>query len=212
MVDVGELLKNLINAASIVAILVYLGKKAIELYLGKNIEKYKYGLNLQVEEVKSKMNAEIEAHKNKLNILAKEQEIKFGNLHQERAELIKKIYLKIVAYEKKLGQYVEEMNGSELLKHQNVARNELLSEFDDFVNVYNLNRIYFSTETCELLDSFVVKSEGISDKLRLIGSQNADKYHDIIKEVDFLKNFIIKPIERELAEEFRYLLGVKNKV
>jgi hypothetical protein len=210
MVDFGELLKSLINAASIVAILVYLGKKAVELYLGKDIEKYKYGLNLQVEALKSKMNAEIEAYKNKLNILAKEQEIKFAKLHQERAELIKKIYLMIVSYEKKLGKYIEDMNGSEFIEHENIVRYKLIYEFNDVVDVYNSNRIYFSSETCKLLDSFVVKYEDVSCKLKLIGCQDAAKYHDIIKSVDCLIKDIIKPMESELAEEFRYLLGVKK--
>jgi hypothetical protein len=210
MIVLIEFLKSLINAVSVVAILTYLGKKAFELYLGKNIEKYKYDLSMEVEAVKSKMNSEIESYKNKLNILAKEQEIKFSKLHQERAELIKNIYIKIVLYEKKLMKYVEEMNKGEFLDGQDAVRTELLRELDDIANLYNLHRIYLSSETCGLLDSFMLKCVGISDKLKLINNRNIGKYPDIISEVSFfIKNFI-KPIERDLVEEFRSLLGVKN--
>ena len=210
MVDYDELLKSLINAATIFAVLVYLGKKVIELYLGKSLERYKYGLTMQVEDIKSKMNVEIESYKNKLNILAKEQEIKFSKLHQERAELIKNIYIKIFLYENKLRKYIDEMNKGELIEGQNPVRAELLCELDEIVNLYNLNRIYLSIETCELLDSFVVKCEGVAEKLKLISNRNVAKYPDIISDVSyFIKNFI-KPIEGELIEEFRSLLGVKK--
>ena len=80
---------NLLNNIGIFAVssgfFIWLVKKIFEVFIDKDIEKYK-----------DKLNQELQKFKNELKIVEIEKQVAYTRLHNDRAELIKQLYQKVV--------------------------------------------------------------------------------------------------------------------
>jgi len=197
VIDINEFLKQLISAGTVMALLGYLGKTAIEAYLSKNLEGYK-----------NELGKEIEAYKNKLGMLAKEKEIKFSKLHQERAELIKQIYNEINLFQSFLRGYLSLARNASF----NEQTKGFLARIAEFVpnvlSIYNPNKIVFSKKSCEMLDSFITKAGDIIEKIMNMDHENISNHLYVLQGLSDEAEMTIEPIKKNLEDEFRDLLGV----
>lgn len=194
---------GIITVASTVAfgVLRYLAKKLLENYLSRQMESYKSELQ-------------------RLNI---SHQIQFASLHKERAEIIKQLYhllhdyrLAVIVF---FNQELNKEHPVENLKH-NLAKwtGAVLA----FSNTFHENRIYFSEEVVDQINKFNNKMEEINKSTQeFLGSfQYAQEQVNAIKEkhprfVEFREKSMkllekeVLPIEADLENEFRHILGVE---
>ena len=125
------LIANGFSAVTIVAILGFLGKVLIDNYSSRILEKYK-----------SRLDKETETYKMHLSNLAEEFKVKFNKLHQERAAVIKDIYVGVVDFQDNLRGYILFLKNpkvGELFKYcgEKIPKNMKL-----ITNIYRFNKIY----------------------------------------------------------------------
>lgn len=216
-----ELIKLiLINPAVILllAILVF-GKKFIEYFFSKTIEFKKLELSQELENHKLLLNQRNKDFQHALNLKLNEFNIQFSKLHQDRAEVIKVLYQKIIElqtamtiFTRMLKPIIENAEKEEEQRLQRV--NDALQ---DFVNYFSPNRIYFNKSLTAKLDNLQKKySEKGWDYARMNEAFNNPKLpHDIFAEYadkttgisKLVKEKFPKIIE-DLEDEFREILGV----
>lgn len=199
MIDFNELLKNLINSATILALLGFLGKKVIETYLDKRMEQHK-----------QKLNQDIETVKNKLNMMATEHQIRYSKLHEERAEIIKQLYSSITLYESYLRSYIRVINDSEFHERSEDWKGGITKSLPAILKLYNYNKIYFNKMTCKTLDEFLIKAGDITRKVMELDSiEKFSNDPQIQNELQTIVEEWILPLKESLEQDFREQLGVK---
>lgn len=118
------------------------------------IEKYKSTLELQLEEYKSELM--------KFNY---EHQIKFNKLHEERGEKIRSIYTKTIEVEHTLFQLTTPAQGPEFI--DDVSRdNAAINSTNQLAVELEYNKIYFTDETIEKINSLIMQSFQIISDMR----------------------------------------------
>lgn len=106
------------------------------------LEKYKSDINKELESHKQKLQLDIEKFKGELNIASIEHNITFSKLQEERANVIKTTYLKLVELSKQLQILTSMFQGpqwhSDREKDNNAER-----AFNDLNNYIAFNRIFY---------------------------------------------------------------------
>jgi hypothetical protein len=203
----------------ILAILLF-GKKLIEYFFSETIELKKTELNQELESHKNKLEQQSKDFQHSLDLKLNEFNIQFSKLHQDRAEVVKELYYKIVELQSAMTVFTRRIHpiieDAEKEKQERIDRvNKALM---DFVNFYMPNRIYFDKELAEKLDNLsneyrskgwdfahmsrYLSESGMSRELYEEYSKKTSEISGIVKD-EFPK------VIQELEEEFRTLLGVK---
>ncbi len=208
VLDLNVLVKSLFSSLTILALLGYLGREVINIFVGKNLELFKQKLSQDLEIYKQKLNQEIENVKSKLTMMTTEHQVKFSRLHQERAELIKQLYSAITQYESYLSLAI--MNSHEFHDQAEAWKGRLAESIPSILTVYNYNKIYFSKTMCGELDYFLKTAEGITNKImtadRSLSTKDAQRLREELME---LVDISILPLKADLERDFRVLLGVE---
>jgi len=203
----------------ILAILLF-GKRMIEYIFSETIEFKKLELNQDLELYKSKLNQESKNFQNLLDIKLNQFNIQFSKLHQDRAEVIKGLYYRLIELQSAMidftarGNSVSKNTQKEKLQRAERANNA----FKDFINFYMPNKIYFEKELADILDKvsseywnkgadFAAMSEELEES-KLPRDLYLDNRKRIKEISEIVKNEYPKVIA-ELENEFREMLGVK---
>jgi hypothetical protein len=204
-----EILKFSIGGLTVVGIVVFLGK----LIITKSSD-------LLIENHKKKLEQENKNFQHSLDVKLNEFNIQFSKLHQDRAEVVKKLYHRIIELQSAMQVFTRRIHfvekDAEKEKQERIDRvNKALEEF---INFYMPNKIYFDKGLAHKLDKlasdyrnngwdFANMSNFLSD-----GTMSKELYADYTKKTgdisELVKNKFPKIIE-ELEVEFRTLLGVK---
>jgi hypothetical protein len=135
----------------------YFVKYIFDRYLAIEMERHKNSLSLQFERFRHDFTLEVEKFKEKLNEAALEHKIKFAQLHEERAGIIKELYHRILSLSDDLrdqtialnrngvgngnnGESRSDSNGNGVLMID-IVTNELV----DFYNYFLQKKIFFIT-------------------------------------------------------------------
>ena len=195
------------GAVTLILVMGWLAKSLITHLLDKDIGSYK--LTLQTEK-----NAEIEKLKHDLDRVINEHKVRFEKLHERRDMVIATLYSRIVEFYQAIDRFVD---FAILLDQDGIEKESQLlwKAVDSFKNYSEKNRIYFSEEICERLDSLYKAADKPTSSLMI-----AAEYSEIDKEGD--KTLIeswqeardalegdVKKIRETLESDFRALLGVK---
>jgi|TARA_R110002050_G_scaffold149218_1_gene275596 hypothetical protein len=198
---------------AIAGMIGYLTKRIIEQVLNKDLEKFKTNLEAQNQIAKLNFDKEMESYKSDLNLLNSRQSL----LHQKRSEMILDLYQKLVSLHNAMLDMTARMRNvtgkdQETIQKEEFERIQKTGELgNDFFNYYQTNKIYFTTNICELI-------EEIQDGLRQSHSDYSFKYlwglphsemtHDMaIKANEKVKDEIPKLMSK-LENEFRKSIGV----
>lgn len=220
MTDLYSLIQT--NGPSVIIILAVLlfGKQLIVYFFDETIELKKAELNQNLENHKKKLEQESKDFQHSLDLRLNDFNIRFSKLHQDRAEVIKELYHKVIelqsgmtVFTRRIHPIIEDAN------KENEERIERVNKgFNAFVNFYLPNRIYFDRKLAEKLDflaqQYRDKSWNFGYLSNRIRNENipAEVYKDFSEEMKEISNFVAdefpKVIE-ELEHEFRSLLGVK---
>jgi hypothetical protein len=188
--------KNIISQISIVGILVYLGKLIIEKFADINIEKIKLQAQLEKEKIM----------------------LVYGNLHKDRAIVIKKLYRLLINANNALISLTKplQMAGE---KKKNEKFILVAKEYNKFLKYYEHNKIFFKNELCELIDNIIDKLRdpildyetylpAYEQSVEVDDRKNASDYHkELVNAWKKVKDEI-PPIKEKLENEFRSLIGV----
>ncbi|AZK45197.1 hypothetical protein [Paenibacillus lentus] len=96
----------------------------------------------------------VENHKAELEKLKYEHQIRFSNLHQERASIIKELYTILVNLELSFDRLItpQFINGTEPDEKET---DTAINNIDIFEEFYFRNRIFFNKEICEAVDKLI---------------------------------------------------------
>ncbi len=165
----------------------YFTKYLFDRYLAIELEKHKGALSLELEHFKHNFVLEVERFKEKLHENALEHEVKFSRLHEERAQIIKELFQRILKLSEDLRDQTialsvpgngNDLNATEMAEtvQSGVVSNRgesddngsngvmvidiVTDELIDFYNYFSEKKIYFSNELTALVEQLFEKYLG----------------------------------------------------
>jgi len=196
------------------------GQKLIHYFFDEAIELKKMELNQDLEKYKGEIDKQSKDFQHSLDTKLNEFNIRFSQLHQDRATIFKQLYHNLVELQSAMIDFTRRMHPviADAEKEANDRLERVNKALDNYNNFYIVNGIYFSKE--------------ILSKLKNISKQYWDKGWDfayISRELksaqlsqDIYENFlgqsreISKTVDKEftilieeLEDEFRKILGVE---
>lgn len=205
-----------IGTSIIVSTIAFLGKKILDQFLKRDLEKFKKQLIIENEKAKLEFEKQVENYKATLNLFNSKQ-IK---LYSKQASIIETLYKYLTDVHWKMldmtalfrnvtGKDDQTISAEELDKVQVTAEAGNL-----FFEFYRNNKIYFSQETCELIES-------IQNQLRETHSDYSFKYlyglppsemtYEMAKKANEKVREDIPKLLTKLENDFRECLGVIDK-
>lgn len=212
-----------IGSTCITTLLVFLGKKIIDYFFMKSLQKYKSNLELQFQSYKLELNKQIESYKTNLQKATFEHQIKYSKLHEERALVIKELFSKLVKVEKSMGSFVAlfEPVGE---RPKEEKGKDAAKDFNDFLDYVRTNEIYFSDDICELMYKIIDEIRDAwlkfitypsykkidyflpEPKLAEIEKKKLDFWIEAWKKI----NQDIPTLKKQLKQELQKMLGVEG--
>ena len=179
--------------------IIFFGKQFIEYFFNKTIELKKAELEQQNKNFQHQLDAKLQ-----------EFNIKFSNLHNERANVIKELYLKMLILQSSINDILKIDR-----KHvDNTLLNSFSNSFGDLKKYYLPNKIYFSEELALKIDSLILEYAKFAEdftnillesKKELTHQSNDENWSNIYEKSKSFSN----DINKELIKDFREILGVK---
>lgn len=217
-----ELLKLVLySGPSVLVILAGLvwGRKLIEYFFDEAMEVRKLQLNQNLESFKGQIEQKNKDFQHQLDTTLNEFNIRFSKLHQERAEVIKELYKKIVelhsamvVFTRRAHFVIEDANKEE--EERLIRVNKALNEFHNF---FIPNRIFFNRELASKLENLSKEywnkgwdfaSMNTEFKAGGLTREMVKNYLDKSRKItETIENDFVKLIE-DVETEFRKMLGV----
>jgi hypothetical protein len=124
---------NFLIASGLITLLAgYLGRKFIDNYFDKGMERYKVDLD-------------------KLKI---EHQVKFTRLHEDRAMVIRELFSKLADVEKSMGSFVAVLEPSGQPPKEEKGK-KAANDFNGLVDLFRRNEVYLSDETADLMNEIL---------------------------------------------------------
>lgn len=191
------------GSAALFAVLGFLARSIVVHLLSRDIEKFK--LDLQHESQK-----EMARLQSSLDKCAFEHQTRFGQLHKLRAQVIADIYSKLYEFYWAACSFLRCYHGSDDTQKSNLLK-KLEEDREDFTDFFDKHRIYFSGETCSLVDQLAHSLDRAYIPLAMCveGSRRANRQiqEDWQKSAQIIQKEFPK-IKSSLESSFRSLLGV----
>lgn len=164
-----------------------------------------FRINLQAQ-----TNVEIERLRSSLQTAAAERQVRFSKLHDRRALVIARLYRLLLEAKDSATYFAAQPNDVTAAKQA----------WDQQLKLYrflHLNKIYFPTTLCELLDHYESKLRHKVTNVKLFmsveypNSQMIDEQNKAMLELWRTLEKDLPAVLSELEKEFRSLLGVEFK-
>lgn len=178
----------------------------VKYFIDKRFKSYEIELQAKSIEFKLALEKKIESHKADLNLLSFKKE----KLHFTRLEVVSELFKRIV----KLNFSMQEMFEIYKKKTENFDKEEEKrikkagNSYNYFSTYYREHEIYFSDESCKLLDSLIREySDSIFDYTyeKIYGIKNPKGFTEVYKKV----SEEIPNILGLLKKEFRKIIDVE---
>lgn len=181
-----------IGTISVSACVVFIAKAIFNKWMDVGLEKYKSKLNLELEEFK------IEKQK-----ISDEHKLKFTKLHEERADVIKELYSKLLDVEDYISLNIKAIEKKENNKELEL---KLYNSVSQYMEYSNKNRIFFDKD---IVHSLKELDAIITIILNLLLDENGKNLSDEM--IDVMKRMskeAIPEFKEKLEVRFREILGV----
>ena len=209
-----EIVKSVGLVSIVSGLVVWLIKQLGQHFIDRKFKAYELELKYKSNDYAHQLEKSLEDHRSKLSLVF----TKASKLHDRRLEIISELYKKLVL----LNQAMQTMTAlwklaSEDKKADDAAENERIKnagdKYSEFYSYYLENKVFFSIEICELLDSlrngyydsywdYTAKQRfGFTDFE--LNYENAKKASENVQEK-------IPPILNQLESEFRKMIGVED--
>jgi hypothetical protein len=206
----------------------FYGKKLFEYFFSESIELKKAELNQELEIHKFNLKSESDKHKlivdkemevfkGSLSKMAFEHQTKYQQLHTDRAETIKKLFVLLNDLETKMESLMRPFQHSNEKPYEEKYK-ESSESANTFVTFYQTNEILFSKTTCELFEkinsSFLTAWKDFTFSRQQSSRVSSEEFKETIdKEFNAYYEILKKEIPKlksKLKDEFRKLLGVEK--
>lgn len=193
--------------------IIFFGKQLVVFFFNKTIEAKKAELAQNLENYKKDIEQENKNFQHQLDAKLQEFNIKFSSLHSERANVVKELFLKILALQSSLNDLFK-IDRLHLKDNIDILQN-FTNKFNDFKRYFLPNKIYFSHQLEIKIENFLIEYSKIAnDCINILDQNNKNnfstnddlKWKELSGKFDDFSNEIIK----ELSDDFREILGVKN--
>ncbi|MCO6175826.1 hypothetical protein NHF50_12305 [Flavobacterium sp. NRK F10] len=187
------------------------GKNLIEYFFKEIIEIKKKELAQNLENHKMKIEQENKNFQHILDAKLHEFNIKFTNLHSERAKVIKELYLKMLILQSSLND-VFKIKPNHINNNIHIINN-FSNSFQDFQKYYLPNKIYFSEKLSTKIDIFLEEYSFITTEFTNILLEKNVPIESLKPKWDKLSkdsSDYTFEIINELIKDFRNILGVEN--
>jgi len=156
---------------------------------------------------------DIKNFENDLKIKVIEYQTKFVDLHEKRANILATFYKAVIAFEIYFKEHAHPTS-QKLTSDENFQHSKKISlRFHEMEKIFIENRIFFTLETCELIDSLIAVLEEIRDtnKTLQLGLTTGGTTQTIrIPSYQGIKNKI-EPVKLKVENNFRDILGIDIK-
>lgn len=157
--------------------------------------------------------------KSELARLTKEHEIRFSQLHLERAETIKKLYVELVDLDESMVSLLKYYQGVDEPNMEKKAE-AMKQAHQTFISTVYKNKIYFSKEMCEIMERLCFESRDAYIELTTLPVDPRDpelhsvpglyrERQDIWERVREKFKIDITDLKEKLEHNFRAILGVE---
>jgi hypothetical protein len=219
MADLIKLLLYSGPSVLLVAAGLLWGKKVIEYFFDETIEMKKLELSQQLEIHKKHLEQQNKIFQYQLDTKLNEFNIRFSKLHQERAEVIKELFAKLIELHHSMLAFTSTIQI--VIINAEKEEEERLKRVNDALNSFNTyfipNRIFFSIELADKLDKLSKEYWDKGWDYSFLRSQfkEGDLTKEIAREYRKKSTEISEAVQKNLSEllaelesEFRKLLGV----
>jgi len=206
-----ELLKLIgiisLSSASIGGVLAYIFKKSFDSLLAQRLDKQRMDLD-----------KEISSFKVELERLASQNQFVFQKLHEERVEVMKNLYAKLISYWRSQQGFLLGIKESLDINTINEFNEQAGQRQIEFAKYYEENRLYFSKDFLINFEEFANCIDEVNDEINsLLNRKNVSVPVELINIPDkekTLQEIIEKTGKKywvlidEIETEFRKLMGV----
>jgi len=182
-----EIIKFLITSGLMTAALVYIAKHLIDLLFSRSAEKFKHDLQREAEK----------------------DAIRFKGLHAKRANIIDDIYKKLVETYTSFSSLMNPWQAIGELP-EDAKRKIAMAHFNDFSNHFQLNKIYFTKDTADKIEGFILELRRLWNEFHTPKyNEHGTQYRDVdawSKVWDYTREEIPK-LREQIEKDFRDILG-----
>ncbi len=205
---IGELLPSAVVASAVVWIL----KDVISNRLKSSIQ-HEYDQKLQTlkTSLDAQNSANLEILRNDLVLKTKLIEIEKTWIHQRTAEALLVLHEGTNALLRTIRRYVTLAQGPEYSNPANIV--PVKQELDDFLSIFEKNRILIPDSLVELIESFATKLEHQAARFKYeVATVAPTSYetHETWIDIDRIVSEDSKVLLRNLEKEFKRIIGVHN--
>lgn len=211
--DWNNILKDIGFVTIVSGLITWLIKSLGESYLSKNQKNYEQKLQNESENFKLSLNQTFEKYKSELQFLSE----KANKLHDKRIDRIEELYYLLndfhndmqvlVSWKIVTGMTKEEIQQQEF---DNVKKAE--SSGNKFLQYYTRHKLYFSIETCKLIDEIIrlLRESHTDFSFKFIfGAISAEMEYENVKKATEQIRVKVPEIKIKLEENFRKIIGVE---
>ena len=201
-----EILKYLGTATLLTAVVGWLIRSIIIHFLSKDIDTFRNKLQAQ-------SNIELEKTKHELHLIAFEHDKKAHLLHERRAQAISELYSRLIEFIWAAGDFssIMEWSGEPSKEEKAIKLYEKTQSFSDY---FNKNKIYFSKDVCEKVETVFEEINASMIKFRVLmsmrkeGVGDSKEYHKAWMDAWNLMKDRVPSLREKIEDEFRVILGV----
>ena len=193
------------GTAALLLLLGYLGRTAIKHWLDKDIDAHKANLKLAEVEATERM-------KSTLQLTTLEHQVRFTRLHEQRAEVIRRVYEMLVELMWASGAATSVIR----LNNGRTPQDDMIEADKRRVDLYRYfttNRIYLPVDACASLDALIEQTRQILISVDIYQTVNEyapaqvlqDKREVMLKAFQYFNQEVHKPMA-DLEHAFRVIL------
>lgn len=183
----------------------------------KKLEDIKKENAKEIEEIKKEHSKEISQFQTELNHLKSKENFKFTKLHEKRFEVLQESYKYLNKTLMQLGVYINPLKIVPLDKtpeeHNDSLNEQYTSAHNNFLEYFNHNKIFFSKDIEQLLDSYFMTSRDIYNEYfqnEFLNRKGVSVEREVFMSAATAYKKIpelIEPIKTQIEIKYRELLG-----
>ena len=153
---------------------------------------------------------DLKGFENDLKLRAIEHQTKFTGLHEKRADVLASFYGAVITFEMYFKEHAHPTNQKLTSDENSQHSKEIASRFNQMEKIFIENRIFFTLETCKLVDNLLKALEEIRElnKTFQVGLTTGGTSQAIrIPSYQGIRDKIA-PIKLEVENNFRNILGI----
>lgn len=192
------------------------GKSLIKYFFDETIELKKNELNLDFEKYKSEIEQQNKNFQHSLDTRLNEFNIRFSELHQERAKIIKELYYKLIELHSAMYDFTRRAHliyeDAEKESKQRIDR--FNKAWHDFNGFFLPNKIFFSKTLADKINtlSMTYRNTGIDFAYSKEDLKEREFYKESFEKIKKISNEVetsFGELIEDIGDEFRRILGVE---